>query len=212
MKVCRDCTVEKPLEEFVKKSAIKSGYGSRCLACERANSKRRYAANKEKKLAQNKAWRDKNPEYQAEYHARTRESRKEQRSAESRRYNEKNKEKLRQYHADYYQKNKERYKENNAKWRLENPEAIASASAKRRAAMRANFVESVDYVKVREQSSSCYLCGEVFSEEEKFCGKLTHVDHIIPISKGGSHSYQNVALTHAVCNLKKGSSSPFAPE
>jgi 5-methylcytosine-specific restriction endonuclease McrA len=31
-----------------------------------------------------------------------------------------------------------------------------------------------------------------------------HVDHIVPISKGGPHSYLNVQLAHAKCNRTKG--------
>lgn len=31
------------------------------------------------------------------------------------------------------------------------------------------------------------------------------VDHIIPLSKGGEHSYRNVQLAHAFCNQSKGS-------
>lgn len=29
-------------------------------------------------------------------------------------------------------------------------------------------------------------------------------DHILPLSKGGEHIFENVGLTHLVCNLRKG--------
>lgn len=32
-----------------------------------------------------------------------------------------------------------------------------------------------------------------------------HLDHIVPISRGGSHTYENVAVTHKHCNSNKGS-------
>jgi 5-methylcytosine-specific restriction endonuclease McrA len=34
--------------------------------------------------------------------------------------------------------------------------------------------------------------------------KSLHIDHLIPISKGGSDTLENVRPTHALCNLKKG--------
>lgn len=30
-----------------------------------------------------------------------------------------------------------------------------------------------------------------------------HLDHIIPLSKGGTHEPNNVRITHAKCNLSK---------
>jgi 5-methylcytosine-specific restriction endonuclease McrA len=29
-------------------------------------------------------------------------------------------------------------------------------------------------------------------------------DHVVPLSKQGSHTPENVRLTHKICNLKKG--------
>lgn len=31
-----------------------------------------------------------------------------------------------------------------------------------------------------------------------------HLDHVIPLSRGGAHSEDNIRVTHARCNLKKG--------
>lgn len=30
------------------------------------------------------------------------------------------------------------------------------------------------------------------------------IDHVIPLERGGTHTWDNVQLTHKVCNLKKG--------
>lgn len=59
-------------------------------------------------------------------------------------------------------------------------------------------VEYVDYDIVFERDKGiCYLCGK---EVDTF---NWHLDHIIPISRGGGHTYQNVGITHKSCNLKK---------
>lgn len=52
--------------------------------------------------------------------------------------------------------------------------------------------------------STCYLWGlEIESVEE------ASWDHIVPLSKGGGDTDENLALTHSWCNSEKGDLSPF---
>ena len=46
---------------------------------------------------------------------------------------------------------------------------------------------------------TCYICGEEFSE-----GKLS-IDHVIPLSRGGKNTFENMATCCKNCNYKKGS-------
>ena len=114
------------------------------------------------------------------------------------------------------------YKQYNKEWRKDNPEKYAGQqrrydqrypdkyrekAARRRARQRSVTVENVDYNQIRLRDSSCYLCGRDFSSTERWDGQLTHIDHKIPLSKpelGSTHSYENCALVHKECNLKKG--------
>lgn len=50
--------------------------------------------------------------------------------------------------------------------------------------------------------STCYLCGHPVDTHD------IHLDHVIPISKGGPHTADNVRVTHSQCNLRKGASMP----
>ena len=58
----------------------------------------------------------------------------------------------------------------------------------------------------------CYLCGEVCDWEDKeekngtiICGnRYPSIDHVVPLSRGGEHSWQNVRLAHRICNTLKG--------
>ena len=43
----------------------------------------------------------------------------------------------------------------------------------------------------------CGICG-------KRVRKRWHMDHIIPVSKGGVHCYKNLQPSHIRCNLRKG--------
>ena len=45
----------------------------------------------------------------------------------------------------------------------------------------------------------CPLCGEVIKAIEE-----ATVDHKIPLSRGGSHQFDNLQLAHEACNQKKG--------
>jgi len=76
---------------------------------------------------------------------------------------------------------------------------------KRRAVLLAAFVEDVKPLRVYARDGwRCHICG--LKVDKRLAG--THqrgptLDHLIPLSKGGQHSYDNVALAHRVCNTKK---------
>lgn len=47
----------------------------------------------------------------------------------------------------------------------------------------------------------CYLCGKTDLLDDEL-----HLDHVIPLAKGGAHSPKNVRVACASCNLSKGAS------
>jgi len=48
-----------------------------------------------------------------------------------------------------------------------------------------------------DKNVRCYLCGGMIPLGDR------HVDHVIPLSKGGAHTASNLAITHSACNLRK---------
>ena len=44
----------------------------------------------------------------------------------------------------------------------------------------------------------CGICGDPVSRSD------ASIDHVIPLSKGGPHSFENVQCAHVLCNSKKG--------
>ena len=51
----------------------------------------------------------------------------------------------------------------------------------------------------------CYLCGKVMHLRDIVrSDQHAHVDHIVPLVAGGTHTWLNVALTHGGCNQRKG--------
>jgi 5-methylcytosine-specific restriction endonuclease McrA len=51
---------------------------------------------------------------------------------------------------------------------------------------------------VARDNSTCYLCGLWLNDNE------IHLDHVIPVSKGGLHDPSNIKVACAYCNLSKG--------
>lgn len=52
---------------------------------------------------------------------------------------------------------------------------------------------------------TCHLCGEPV-KRPPWSSELDDatIDHLIPVSKGGSHTWANVALAHFMCNTLRG--------
>jgi 5-methylcytosine-specific restriction endonuclease McrA len=80
---------------------------------------------------------------------------------------------------------------------------MRSKSARRRARRLNAFVEHVDKKTLYQRDLGiCGICkGEVAYAEAT-------IDHVIPLSRHGLHSYANTAVAHGFCNLYKGSLMP----
>ena len=88
------------------------------------------------------------------------------------------------------------YRDKKREWRMANPSRVVEYTSRRRALKQASTVGEVDMERVLSSYGHCYLCGYTLSGE-------IHVDHVIPLSRGGAHSEQNLRPTHARCNLRK---------
>jgi len=78
------------------------------------------------------------------------------------------------------------------------PHSARSARRNRRALMRDAWIEDVSTDIVwRRDNGTCHLCGDLADADD------WHLDHVIPLARGGSHSYLNCAVSHPACNLKK---------
>ena len=73
-------------------------------------------------------------------------------------------------------------------------------STLRRARERgARIVEPIDRTKIiRRDRSICHIC------KTKVEANDIHLDHVIPLARGGDHSEANLAVSHSLCNLSKG--------
>lgn len=104
----------------------------------------------------------------------------------------------------YYEKNKERLN-SIAKLRLKsNPEKARAywnnRDAKRRAAGWYKLTAEQISDLFNSQKGKCFYCDKNLASY--------HIDHIIPIAKGGEHKLSNLVLSCPKCNLTKNSQDP----
>lgn len=86
----------------------------------------------------------------------------------------------------------------NAQWNREHPLKRKEWDARRRAKKYSVLVEKLDYAVILARDNGlCHICNLPVAMED-----LTF-DHIIPLAKGGPHTYENIAVAHYVCNQTK---------
>jgi len=115
----------------------------------------------------------------------------------------KNRERIKLRVRAWYKANREKAQQQQKVYSAQNPETIRrcafKAAHKRRALVRDAFIEIVDRVVVYERDRGvCGICKKPVERDSKW-----EVDHVIPLSKGGAHSYDNVQLSHRSCNRIK---------
>ena len=107
------------------------------------------------------------------------------------------------YHKEYYRENKEYFQQYYQKYYQNNKEYFDARKRQRRAVqLRAlgkwNITED-EHVKVlhRGQKGCCFYCDVKY-------GSMFHREHKTPLSRGGLHTPENIVLSCATCNLRKG--------
>ncbi|WP_188942134.1 HNH endonuclease [Virgibacillus salexigens] len=82
---------------------------------------------------------------------------------------------------------------------------LSDASSVKRAKHYGVRYEKIEPLKVFERDEwKCGICGSYVNHSLSYPDTMSaSIDHIIPLSKGGSHTYKNVQCSHLSCNLIK---------
>ena len=217
MKRCNSCAENRPLTEFHQDRNRPDGRTSSCKPCAIARAREWYAENRERAKQARKQWaanhRAQSRAIKRAWVERNKAAIRERNSAPEARL------KARQRQQRYYGQHREAINARARARRAENPEqrreiarrwnrnhqsAVAAVQALRRARLAsAPVVERVrvEFLAARDRN----ICG--------VCRKRVHVrersiDHIVPISRGGDHSYLNTRLAHRRCNSARGNHGP----
>jgi 5-methylcytosine-specific restriction endonuclease McrA len=166
-----------------------------------------YAANKAKVLAANAKSREKNAEKVREH---------KQLAYLAQRDRPEFKERLRQYtalrapekrayDAAYRAQNAERLDGIKKAWRARNADIVrairSTYKARRRKAMEGGDSSAQIAAWLRQQARVCFWC-------EADCADKFHIDHVMPLARGGKHQVANLCIACPRCNLRKNAKHP----
>ena len=190
VKKCRKCHVPQSVDAFYVSSANKDGRHSYCKQCLSKTRKVRYLANREEEIKAAAVYNKLHPEKNRERVKRC------QQKDLARAHRLAKASRNRPEH-------KERRKDYMAKYGRDHAEAHADREARRRAQKRTTAVEPVLRREVHQRDCGCcYLCHNPITLNEM------HLEHAVPLSRGGSHTYDNCRAACAGCNLSKGAKLP----
>lgn len=132
------------------------------------------------------------------HHALTkkyRETRKAEIYARDQEWRKANPEKIREYNRRSKERNPEGLAENTRRWQRNNPDRVREFSHRRRTRKKNNGIYKITQRELdRLYASPCAYCG---SREN-----IT-LDHVVPISKGGTHGVGNIVPACRFCNFSK---------
>lgn len=198
MRQCSKCGKEKSAtREFFKVSLER--ITSRCRECAREYSRRWVRTNPDRRRSYYQGWREKNLERlktkDAERYAANPARKKDQ----AVRWRLANSERKKLNHARWYRLNAVKVNVRSALWRKANPDKFRAALENRRAQLRDMIGKHTgeDIRRIyQEQKGRCKYCSI------ELLGTF-HVDHQIPISRGGTNWPNNLACACPKCNTKK---------
>lgn len=126
-----------------------------------------------------------------------------------RQYRLENKDKIAQRKREYYyrdiEKTRLKSRKRSAEWRKNNPDKVIASFNRRRARIMnagGTFTSADIALHLKSQKGLCWYC-ECDLQKTGY-----HVEHRVPLSRGGSNAPDNICLSCPTCNLKKGDKLP----
>jgi len=194
-KTCTNCGEVLPAttEFFPRRADSKDGLRGHCVNCVQQKRRLRYAREQEQAKEYSRQWYRDNSEQHFKVH---------------REWVTNNRNKYLKYQREYYQSHKEHNKTGRKKyqrqWRKKNPEKLQAQYRRRRAReLGARGSHTADDIQRQYcyQKGKCWWCGCAV-------GNDFHIDHLVPLSRGGSDAPENLVISCPTCNLSKGNKMP----
>lgn len=204
MKTCTLCKETKPYTDFTKHSQKADGYNSWCRCCSRQKNFERNSKpeNRQKKADYDKLYNILNKESIVKRSKEYRVKHKADKAEYDKVYRrEKGETRLKQKR-DYYHFGNGKITGTN--WRLNNKDKVKcndhNQTVKRQRKIQ-HTLTSTELLKW--ETSQRKLCSYCNAD----CTNLYHIDHIEPLSKQGTHTLDNLAISCPSCNLSKSSTT-----
>lgn len=182
-KVCRKCGEFKLYSKYGRVKLNKDGHRRECKICVAEYNREYYQQNAEYLREYQREYHQQNPEYSREYYQQNAEQKREYNLE----YHQQNATKLASHHREYKQQNAERYR----------------AYSERRRARQLNAEGD------HTGEDRIFLHGSGFCVYCNCACEDGHIDHIYPLSTGGSNNVANLVYSCAPCNLSKSAKPPL---
>ena len=121
-------------------------------------------------------------------------------------YRERNAEKIAKRMFEYYNSNKDRLLTQQKRYRASQQGKSISQKVEAQRYLQVKSTrdgsitsETLELL-YESQNGECYICGCDLTQLKR---RNQHLDHIVPLSKGGDHILSNVAWSCSSCNFKK---------
>jgi hypothetical protein len=184
-KRCRRCGIVKSAEEFSHSESSSDGLNSYCKECRAALTRQHYTDHievyRERARTAGPARRQKYRSSRQEWYNRHRVERNAWRRV-------------------YWAANRQKLMEATADWARRHPEEISEKNRRRYARSRGVTPE----LTVGEWSALLAAYGLRCAYCRKALGSRVTLDHMIPLSRGGTHSLDNIVPACLTCNSSKG--------
>ncbi len=200
-KQCSRCGQIKSLDEFYRRALSADGRSASCSACQ----KRYREQNREKVLESSRRYRERKrggpPRKRPASGGGVQESRRRYREQnpdkvrESRRlWREQNPDKVRESRRLWRERNLDKVREAQRRWQEANPDAKRLATQRRKARKRNAPTYLISAKDARRLANEpCLACR----------GVADTLDHLVPLSRGGSHGAGNLVAMCGSCNSRK---------
>lgn len=203
--LCKPCRRADYMERYREKTLVRmkaymAGFSPEKQERERQRKAQEYEANRERYIERGRYRRAKNPEERQRHDADYRE-----------RHREVTRQRNREYRLRYpdragawQRRNPERVREIRRAFAHRNPEKLRAYVRNRRALLRGakgTHTLADERRQYAAQSGLCWWCAQPV-------GSIYHVDHVIPIARGGGNGPDNLVISCPHCNQSRGKKLP----
>ncbi len=215
-KICTRCDDLKVFADFYKSGRSYDGLTPWCIACQ----KRYYDENRESINLRHRLYGKANAEHVGARKREYYEEYKEEILAGQRRYYLENTDAVKARARSYRQNNRETVAERSRLYGQANRDAIRRQTAERRRQSPEQFAaHSRNYTARKKAADGRHdhaTIIQMYDDQQGLCAYCEtvlfgtyHVDHVVPLCRGGSNDWGNLAVTCPTCNLSKGAKTPL---